>query len=193
MCVRPCTILAHLTDGTFADGAALFFTSHARPTSFAKLRSYILHRLFTAPALPLLPGAPAVPLAVTTSATARSFPFATRANVVDRDQVLVPTGWDSWGKIRILRDRYDADAVGKGWDLDMELERERLAGRPAGADEDRVDDDGRRVVSALRMYEEVVVDLDADDQVRVCCFPWWVPRKLTSESLPSRSTWPTRE
>ena len=105
-------------------------------------------------------------IAVTTSA-ARSFPFPTRANGVDRDQILIPTGWDTWGKIRILRDRYDTDAVSKGWDMDMDAERDRLAGRSEDGDGDRVDDDGRRVVSALTMYEEVVVDLDGDDQVRL--------------------------
>ncbi|KAL8286183.1 hypothetical protein RQP46_004671 [Phenoliferia psychrophenolica] len=154
-------------------GAALFMTSHSRPASFAKLRSYLLHRLFAQPSPSLTstaPSASAAPvpptLALAPVATARAFPFLTRANAVDRDQILVPTGWDSWGKIRILRDRYDTDAVSKGWDLDMDNERDRLAsaGGARGGEEDRVDEEGRRVISALRMYEEVVVDLDGDDQ-----------------------------
>lgn len=134
-----------------ADGAGLFFTSHTQPASFVKLRAYLLRRLFS-------PSSPAAAQGV------RAFPFPYRANVVDRDQVLVPTGWDSWGKIRVLRDRFDADAVGKGWESDMEMERDRLAGRPESQEEE-LDADGRRVVGALRMYEEMVTDLDLDNLV----------------------------
>jgi dynein light intermediate chain 1 len=133
------------------DGAGLFFTSHTQPASFIKLRAYLLRRLFS-------PSSPAAAQGV------RPFPFPHRANVVDRDQVLVPTGWDSWGKIRVLRDRFDADAVGKGWELDMETERDRLAGRPA-SQEEQLDVEGRRVVGALRMYEEMVTDLDSENLV----------------------------
>jgi dynein light intermediate chain 1 len=32
----------------------------------------------------------------------------------------VPPNWDSWGKIRILREGFDVEAVSKGWALDIE-------------------------------------------------------------------------
>ncbi|KAI5477030.1 cytoplasmic dynein light intermediate chain 1 [Pseudohyphozyma bogoriensis] len=145
-------------------GAAVFFTSHSRPPSFARLRAYLLHRLFAQPSSSSAVAPGAAPATTSNPTSSRAFPFPHRANVVDRDQVLVPTGWDSWGKIRILRDRYDVDGVGQGWDLDMERETDRLAGRLSTEDEERLDSEGRRVISAIRMYEEVVVNLDSDDQ-----------------------------
>ena len=50
------------------------------------------------------------------------FPFAERANALDRDQILVPAGWDSWGKIVVLRDGFDAKTWSESWDKDMEAE-----------------------------------------------------------------------
>lgn len=32
----------------------------------------------------------------------------------------MPPNWDSWGKIRILREGFDVEAVSKGWSLDIE-------------------------------------------------------------------------
>ncbi|ODO10358.1 hypothetical protein I350_00953 [Cryptococcus amylolentus CBS 6273] len=43
------------------------------------------------------------------------FPFNHRANVLDRVAVMVPSGWDSWGKIDVLRDGSDTALVEKGW------------------------------------------------------------------------------
>lgn len=157
-----------------ADGAALFFTSHSRPTSFAKLRAYILHRLYTRPAtttsiLPSSPTAdqptntPSINPSAQAPSTSNNFPFPYRANVVDRDQVLVPAGWDSWGKIRILRDRYDAEIVGKGWEADMESERVRLQGDAEATDGAASGE--AKVAGAQKMYEEFIVDLDEDDPV----------------------------
>ncbi|CAG8975334.1 hypothetical protein HYALB_00005664 [Hymenoscyphus albidus] len=41
-------------------------------------------------------------------------------NVIDRDKVLVPPNWDSWGKIRLLRDGFDIDAINQAWSVDIE-------------------------------------------------------------------------
>jgi len=41
-------------------------------------------------------------------------------NVIDRDKVVVPPNWDSWGKIRVLRDGFDVEYVNNGWSLDIE-------------------------------------------------------------------------
>jgi len=40
-------------------------------------------------------------------------------NVVDRDLVFVPSGWDSWGKIRVLRDGFDVQGVSEAWTTDL--------------------------------------------------------------------------
>ncbi|KAG2203791.1 hypothetical protein INT47_012724 [Mucor saturninus] len=86
-------------------GAALFYTSTLQPYTFHNLRQYILHRLLTT--------------------SSKSYPFKLKAQVVERDAVLVPSGWDSWGKLRVLRDGFDCDAVHQGWDADMDAVTDR--------------------------------------------------------------------
>jgi dynein light intermediate chain 1 len=46
-----------------------------------------------------------------------------RHNVTDRDRVLVPPNWDSWAKIRILRDGFDVEGVSQRWSVDIEIPR----------------------------------------------------------------------
>ena len=41
-------------------------------------------------------------------------------NVIDRDKILVPPNWDSWGKIRILRDAFDAEGVAERWSIEIQ-------------------------------------------------------------------------
>ncbi|KAJ3337152.1 hypothetical protein HDU93_001533 [Gonapodya sp. JEL0774] len=89
-------------------GASLVYTSTSKPHTSTALRSYILHRL-----LHQLPPSTASDPSSGTSSPRQlpSFPFLRRAQVVDRDAVLVPTGWDSWGKIRVLRDGFDCPSA----------------------------------------------------------------------------------
>ena len=126
-----------------ADGASVFYTSQAKPTTFRNLRSYVLHRLF---------GAPATTAGQQVSAlTSRSFAFGERANVVDRDGVLVPSGWDSWGKIKILRDSFEPSEMSEAWETTM---REH-----AGAPEDLTTGaNGAPPRSAAQTYKDVVSD-----------------------------------
>ncbi|KAL9128449.1 MAG: hypothetical protein Q9217_002882 [Psora testacea] len=42
-------------------------------------------------------------------------------NVVDRDKVLVPPNWDSWGKIRVLREGFDVERVSSGWSNEISI------------------------------------------------------------------------
>ena len=41
-------------------------------------------------------------------------------NVIDRDKILVPPNWDSWGKIRVLREGFDMELVSNGWSTDLD-------------------------------------------------------------------------
>ena len=41
-------------------------------------------------------------------------------NVVDRDQVLIPPNWDSWGKIRVLREGFDVEGTSTGWSIEIQ-------------------------------------------------------------------------
>ncbi|KAI2639225.1 dynein light intermediate chain-domain-containing protein [Xylaria nigripes] len=42
-----------------------------------------------------------------------------KPNVIDRDKIVVPPNWDSWGKIRILRDGFEVESVSDGWSIDI--------------------------------------------------------------------------
>lgn len=50
------------------------------------------------------------------------FSFAEKANVLDRDRILIPAGWDSWGKIVVLREGFEAKIWSEAWDRDMDAE-----------------------------------------------------------------------
>ncbi|GAA5975091.1 hypothetical protein JCM11641_000029 [Rhodosporidiobolus odoratus] len=165
-------------------GAALFYTSTQSPTSFSKLRQYILHRLFSSPtssatvssslpppASPSSATPPAQPSSsrtpATTAASTSTFPFPHRANVIDRDGVLVPSGWDSWGKIRVLRERFECEACGEGWEADLARVRARARdeGRRArGGGEGQDEDEAKGSQEGLRKeFEMVVVDFEGVD------------------------------
>ena len=42
---------------------------------------------------------------------------ALKHNVIDRDKVLVPPNWDSWGKIRVLREGFDVEGTSSEWSI----------------------------------------------------------------------------
>ncbi|WAR55828.1 hypothetical protein PtB15_6B571 [Puccinia triticina] len=150
-------------------GGALFFTNQKKPESLLRLRSYVLHRLFgQLVSTSTVPGTSAT--AGTATTNARLFPFPYKANVVDRDEVLIPMGWDSWGKIKILRDGFDPSVVGNGWLFDLE---KPLRTRPDRVGDDRqeggssLDDDqvgydseGRKIVSACKLWEDMIGETD---------------------------------
>jgi dynein light intermediate chain 1 len=48
------------------------------------------------------------------------FPFMHKSNTLDRDRIVVPAGWDSWGKISVMRDSFDAKMWSEAWERDLE-------------------------------------------------------------------------
>ena len=42
------------------------------------------------------------------------------ANTLERDRILVPAGWYSWGKVSVMRDGFDAKMWGEAWERDLE-------------------------------------------------------------------------
>ena len=66
---------------------------------------------------------------------------------MDRDRVFVPSGWDSWGKIRVLRDGFDVEGVCEGWGVDLasKLNPDTITESEAGG-------------GALEVYEDTVSD-----------------------------------
>lgn len=96
------------------DGAGLFYSTQV-PTTTAVLRQYSLNSLFApSPPQPTM-GSSDVPAPVR-----NPFPFPHPANALDRDRIVIPSGWDSWGKIRILRDDFEPSKWSDAWDRDME-------------------------------------------------------------------------
>ncbi|QDS69546.1 hypothetical protein FKW77_007786 [Venturia effusa] len=47
--------------------------------------------------------------------------------VINRDKTLVPPNWDSWGKIRIMADNFDAEVVSAMWSHDIQVESQTKA------------------------------------------------------------------
>jgi dynein light intermediate chain 1 len=88
-------------------------------------------------------------------------------NVIDRDRVLVPPNWDSWGKIRILREGFDVEGVSKQWSIDIDnIPRSMIAaanGQPQpetdGSAEEPHKEEGAPTVS---VYEETIRNLEQD-------------------------------
>ncbi|KAK9680467.1 hypothetical protein K7432_015925, partial [Basidiobolus ranarum] len=122
-------------------GAALFYTSAHRQDTLASLRRYILHRLL------------GVPSDNSNTLVHTTFPFNTRAQVVERDLVIVPSGWDSWGKIKVLRDGFDCELVSKGFEKDLHVEEN---------DPDYVD-----IVGAQAYFESFIKHQSTADQAMV--------------------------
>jgi hypothetical protein len=109
------------------------------------------------------PASAAAAAAASTTTTSRAFPFNYRANVVDRDQVVVPAGWDSRGKIRVLREGFDCEAVQRGWTADME----GLDDEGAGETDDQRGSGKSGIGSAIRLWEDTIINLEAEDRVCV--------------------------
>ena len=96
------------------DGAALFYTSPL-PATVAVLRQYALHFLFTPN-----PPQPAIGSSDIPAPARNPFPFKEPANVLDRDRIVVPAGWDSYGKISILREGFQPARWAEAYDTDLE-------------------------------------------------------------------------
>ncbi|KAG8926656.1 hypothetical protein FRC02_008758 [Tulasnella sp. 418] len=90
-------------------GAGLFYTTTTQPLSLSQLRLYALHLLFAPPAPP-----------PDTAPSKNIFPFTIRPNVLDRDRIVIPAGWDSWGKISVVRDGFDCSRWGEAWERGLE-------------------------------------------------------------------------
>ncbi|CAG8481177.1 4233_t:CDS:2 [Ambispora gerdemannii] len=119
-------------------GAGLFYTSVKQSQTFSDLRQYILHRLLGEKS--------------SSSDTKSNYAFTKKAHVVERNTVRVPTGWDSWGKIKVLRDGFDCNSLLEGWDNDMlGVKSESIEGK-----------NEEKNVSFLKEYDQVVFHEDSD-------------------------------
>jgi dynein light intermediate chain 1, cytosolic len=80
-------------------------------------------------------------------------------NVIDRDKVLLPPNWDSWGKIRVLREGFDVEGVSRGWSTDIEERSESVAGTRTDSINEQVPEYSqmrKEVDGAVAMYEGTI-------------------------------------
>ncbi|KAL4264358.1 dynein light intermediate chain family protein [Pleurotus pulmonarius] len=95
-------------------GAGLFYTTPL-PDTLQVLRQYALHLLFMPPA-----PSPGLSSGTETVAPLRNiFPFPHKPNTLDRDHIVIPAGWDSWGKITVMREGFEPKLWGEAWEHDL--------------------------------------------------------------------------
>ncbi|KAF3903516.1 hypothetical protein AA313_de0200519 [Arthrobotrys entomopaga] len=85
-----------------------------------------------------------------------------RHNVIERERVLVPPSWDSWGKIRVLRD-FDVEGVGAGWSVDIDFSPSSASSGDATAITAELDASVEG--GAVELYEDVIKDRRGEDQL----------------------------
>lgn len=96
------------------------------PATLQVLRQYTLHLLFIPPA----PSPAGLSSADAPAPIKNPFPFSHKPNTLDRDRIVVPAGWDSWGKIAVLRDGFDAKVWGEAWEKDLENDENVIGDEP---------------------------------------------------------------
>ncbi|KAF8543237.1 dynein light intermediate chain-domain-containing protein [Trichophaea hybrida] len=72
-------------------------------------------------------------------------------NVIERDKVLVPPHWDSWGKIRVLREGFDVEGINLGWSADISPNTK----------------DGETEGGAVEVYEDVIKDTGRNGEAQL--------------------------
>lgn len=79
-----------------------------------------------------------------------------KINVIDRDKIVVPTNWDSWGKIRVLANNFDAEVVSNSWSEDISSSPADIEAAKKAAEEDDEQPGQQRPPSnsAIARYEE---------------------------------------
>lgn len=103
----------------------MFYTT-PMPATLQVLRQYTLHLLF----IPPVPSPAGLSSADAPAPIKNPFPFSHKPNTLDRDRIVVPAGWDSWGKIAVLRDGFDAKVWGEAWEKDLENDENVIGDEP---------------------------------------------------------------
>lgn len=75
-------------------------------------------------------------------------------HIIERDKVLIPPHWDSWAKIRILREGFDVEGISNGWSIDISAPSDSASSHEVEG-------------GAVDVYEEVVKDPKRDNGLSV--------------------------
>ncbi|KAH7316705.1 dynein light intermediate chain-domain-containing protein [Stachybotrys elegans] len=89
------TVLQYLRTVLLRHGASLIYTSQNAPSQLPSLMHSTLGITSLLKRQPL------------------------KHNVIDRDRIVVPPNWDSWGKIRVLGGSFDTEVVSRAWSEDI--------------------------------------------------------------------------
>ena len=90
-------------------------------------------------------------------------------NIIERDKILVPPNWDSWGKIRILREGFELETVGDAWSVEIQdppEELQALDGK-AATDVEPETTKAEESTSAVAMFESAFPDLSLDKSYKL--------------------------
>jgi dynein light intermediate chain 1, cytosolic len=79
-----------------------------------------------------------------------------RHEVSNRDKTLVPPNWDSWGKIRIMADNFDAEVISQMWSEDIQLRAQ------PEMESDQQQTDSNEESGAVYLYEREIRDPKKD-------------------------------
>lgn len=117
--------------------------------SLSILRQHVLHLLFIPP-----------PPSSSDSATSRNpFLFTHKPNALDRDRISIPAGWDTWGKIGVLREGFECRTWGDAWEYDLDSQAED---NPSGAKimfKKLVGGDERTKVKVVKLLKHLLIGL----------------------------------
>ena len=85
-------------------------------------------------------------------------------NIIERDKILVPPNWDSWGKIRILREGFELETVGDAWSVEIQDRPEEVDKFDATNAEDREQETNGATPSesAVGIFESAFPDPELD-------------------------------
>jgi dynein light intermediate chain 1 len=80
--------------------------------------------------------------------------------VSNRDKTLVPPNWDSWGKIRLMADNFDVEAISQLWTQDIELYEQQATNGMEAVSQHEQDDNSE--ADGLGLYEKRIRDPKKD-------------------------------
>ena len=81
-----------------------------------------------------------------------------RHNVIDRDKVLVPPNWDSWGKIRVIREKFDVEGTSSGWSVDIRASHSAAVSGDIEANETKPNSSTSSEGAVLPVYESTITN-----------------------------------
>jgi dynein light intermediate chain 1 len=81
-----------------------------------------------------------------------------KLNVIDRDKVVLPPNWDSWGKLRLLQESFDVEGFNQGWSLDIQEGPATPATGEGQGEGSTSQQPSKPAAGAVAVYEDTIQD-----------------------------------